>query len=116
MSLEHAMYERDWAVCADCDCRRPILQLRWEFRPPAPLAEVTRNGVPQFLLAEGPAAPFRVCIDRVWCQAQQARAIEARVRRVEPNLLGWVWQAKYVKPATGAVHGRRPRPGRRWRR
>ena len=104
MSIERAMYERDWAVCQDCDTRRPVLQLCFEFRAPPWSWRMSENGVPLPVPVEGPAAPFRVCLERAWCQAQRIRVLQPRIEKAEADLVGWL------------SRGRRPRPGRRWRR
>lgn len=57
MSSEQATYEKDWNECRDCKTRRPL----WEL-----------TGLDQPAPSED-----RICRDRAWCGAQQARRAKA---------------------------------------
>lgn len=83
---------RDWACCQDCDAKRPIRNLKWVFRRPGSLSEqpaVFGPYHPFLAFIEGPAAPFRVCMEEQFCHAAKA----ARPPRA-PDLVGWVAAGK----------------------
>lgn len=128
MSLERRQYEQDWAACADCRTKRPILQLVWVFRRPGAWAQgaLDQPGLSQIKATdgkigycEGPAAPLRTCIDKAYCErasmfaadealkraiAAQHAADEAAAKPLAgPDLVGW------VRPRTKSTRRRKVR-------